>query len=236
MSSAVEGYISLCSSTTQSALHCDLIRQLKYPKCCIINCSEFDLKMVWNFRLCFSTIAISNSFSSDSCAKQDLPVRVQLHRAETPHTGSINMKVALIKRSKKERAPISLLCYNLWRSKGLSAGITLWPWDSCQSVQGPQPNMSKGPYPELWCISVQPLGDPAPWWGSRENAPCSSSTNQSIPTMPADGAVRKDGYLTAGWTHTPGVDIALFTQVKRSECTKHSINALLPLLKLVKKK
>lgn len=154
----------------------------------------FDFKMVWNFRLCFSTIAISNSFSSDSSAKQDLSVRVQLHKAELPHTGSINMKVALIKGSEKERAPISLLYYNLWRNNRLSAGITLWPWDSCQSVQGPHSNMSKRPYPELWCISVQPLGRPAPWQGSRENAPCSSSTNQ---TTPEDASWRS---TKEGWT------------------------------------
>lgn len=133
--------------------------------------------MVWNFRLCFSTTAISNSFSSDSYAKQDLSVRVQLHKAGLPHRGSSNMKVALIKGSKKESTPISLLYYNLWRSKGLSAGINLWPWDSCQLVQSPHPNLSKG----LWCISVQPLSHPAPWQGSRENAPCSSSTNQTSP-------------------------------------------------------
>lgn len=99
--------------------------------------------MVWNFRLCFSTMAISNSFSSDPCARQDLSVRAQLHKAEPTQTGSINMRVALIKESERERTPISLLYYNLWRSKGLSAGINLWPWDSCWSVQCPHPNTSE---------------------------------------------------------------------------------------------
>lgn len=143
--------------------------------------------MIWNFRLCFSTPAISHSVIRDCCTKGGLSIAsTALQHWASSRERAIGLKAVLIKENRKEHR---FLSYPI-TSREMQLELTPDPGVPVKRPKVLIQTWDKGSS-KLCCVSAQPPGQPAPlqptsWanWGSVLSTYWASYKRQAVSPLP----------------------------------------------------